>query len=72
MSYVNDVLVMSVGGRVCTANLVNQQPKVPSPDTAFVTNYLINEGVTKSMAISVEDNMFLFIATTADKFEKVS
>ena len=45
-------LVVSADGQVCSYNLATQYP-ANSP--------LINEGVTISLAINVERNLFLFV-----------
>ena len=65
VSEVDGTMVVSVeDGRVCTYDLTKSS-LTPSP-------LLINGGVTISLAISVQNNSFLFVATTANRVEKVS
>ena len=55
----------------CAFSGTNSATLVLNPQTISSGSVLISEGVNTSLAISVEGNMFLFVAT-ANSVEKVS
>ena len=62
VSEADGTMVVSVDGRVCSYN-VSRLPALLGSKQPVIMPTLINRGVTISLAISVERNLFLFVVT---------
>ena len=62
VSEADGTMVVSVDGRVCSYN-VSRLPALFASNQPWPVMTLINRGVTISLAISVEKNLFLFVVT---------
>ena len=72
VSEVDGIVVVSIDGKVYSYNLASVLSRLVPPSNQLVT--LINGGVTISLAINVENNLFLFVAiekNTSLSMEKV-